>query len=251
MSVDAQKLRDEIRRMYESLEDMTLYELLGLAEDASQDTITTTFRQLVKKWHVDRFSQIGLTEHEREMVQAIFSTLNDAYRVLSDPEKRADYDYSNHDGPNVAELLTAENQFLRGKNMLKTGGYRGAHELFKEAHAANPDEREYKAYLLYTEYLQISKNEHGHVGDKARATNILKELEEIHTALGDKDWLMVFMGNVELGLGNERKAIGWFREATYINPQNHEANRQLRLLEMRKNNNAKNKNFLQRFFGKK
>ena len=83
MSVDAQKLRDEIRRMYESLEDMTLYELLGLAEDASQDTITTTFRQLVKKWHVDRFSQIGLTEHEREMVQAIFSTLNDDHRPVA------------------------------------------------------------------------------------------------------------------------------------------------------------------------
>ena len=250
MSVDAEKIRDEIRRMHEMLESLTHYELLGVEQDASTEVITTTFRQLAKKWHVDRFSQAGLSVMEREMVQDIFSALNDAHRTLIDPQRRADYDYEHDDSPSVADILTAENEFLRGKNMLKTGSYKGAHELFKSASESNPDEREYKAYFLYTEYLQIPKDENGRLTIKARSATILKEFEDIHTAIGDKEWLLLFMGQVELGLGNERKAVGCFREVLYMNPHNHEAKRQIRLLEMRKNN-PKNEGFFAKLFKRK
>lgn len=250
MSVDAQKIRDEIQRMHGQLEELTFYELLGVETDVESDAITASFRQLAKKWHVDRFSQIELTEDERSKVQAIFSAINEAHRTLTNATKREDYDFEESDGPNVADILTAENFFLRGKNMFKTGGHRGAHELFKAAHEANPDEGEYKAYYLYTEYLQISKDENGRVVNKTRSTAILKELEEIQTHVKEKDWMMTFMGTIHLGLNNERQAISFFREATYLNPNNHDAKRQIRLLEMRKGA-SKSGGFFARLFGKK
>jgi curved DNA-binding protein CbpA len=250
MSVDAQKIRDEIQRMYDQLTELTFYELLGVEKDVESDAITASFRQLAKKWHVDRFSQIELNDDERSKVQAIFSAINEAHRTLTNVAKREDYDFEESDGPNVADILTAENFFLRGKNMFKTGGNRGAHELFKAAHEANPEEGEYKAYYLYTEYLQISKDENGRVANKTRSTAILKELEEIQTHVKEKDWMMSFMGTIHLGLSNERQALSFFREATYLNPNNHDAKRQLRLLESRKTT-TKSGGFLARFFGKK
>lgn len=250
MSADAQKLREEIKRMHGALNEINYYELLGVDPDAPGEAVTSAFRQLAKKWHIDRFSQAGLGEDERTMVQDIFAALNEAHRTLTDPQKREDYDYEHQDGPNVADILTAENMFLRGKNMLKTGGYKGAHEMFKAAHAGNPDEREYKAYLLYTEYLQIPKNENGQVTDKKRTTDICNELKAMGESIGDKDWILMFQGIVQLGLGNDKVALGLLRSASYANPQNHEVQRHLRLLEKRKNN-PKSEGFFAKLFKKK
>lgn len=247
---DAQETREEIRRMHSVLPEANFYDLLGVERDAPGEQITASFRQLAKKWHVDRFSQVGLSEDERSMVQDIFSAINEAHRTLTDPQKREDYDYEHQEGPNVADILTAENMFLRGKNMLKTGGIKGAHEMFKAACEGNPDEREYRAYFLYTEFSMLPKSESGVVKDKKRPQEIAKELDEIQQKLKDKDWLLTFQGVVQLGLGNEKTAIGLFREASFMNPNNHEAKRYLRLLDKRKDKPAK-EGFFSKLFGKK
>ena len=60
------------------------YETLGVARDADEKAIKDAFRQLALKYHPDRNKAPDATDRFREIAEA--------YAVLSDPEKRAEYD---------------------------------------------------------------------------------------------------------------------------------------------------------------
>ena len=61
------------------------YELLGVSRDASEADLKKAFRQLALKHHPDR--NPGDAEAEER-----FKAINEAYAVLSDPDRRAQYD---------------------------------------------------------------------------------------------------------------------------------------------------------------
>lgn len=60
------------------------YQTLGVARDATADEIKKSFRKLARKYHPDVSKE---PDAERRMQE-----VNEAYAVLSDPEKRAAYD---------------------------------------------------------------------------------------------------------------------------------------------------------------
>lgn len=61
------------------------YEVMEVARDASHDEIRKSFRKLARKYHPD-------VAEDKENADERFKELNEAYEVLSDPEKRQTYD---------------------------------------------------------------------------------------------------------------------------------------------------------------
>src|SRR5258708_21213104 len=59
------------------------YALLGVPIDADADTIKRAYRQLARRYHPDLAGPQGAVQMKR---------INRAYDVLSDPEKRLNYD---------------------------------------------------------------------------------------------------------------------------------------------------------------
>ena len=60
------------------------YEVLGVEKGADDATIKRAFKKLAIKYHPDRNKAADAGEKFRE--------INEAYQVLSDPQKRAAYD---------------------------------------------------------------------------------------------------------------------------------------------------------------
>lgn len=68
------------------------YEILGVSRESGPDDLKKAFRQLALQYHPDRNPGDKSAEDR-------FKEINEAYSVLSDPEKRPQYDRFGHAGP--------------------------------------------------------------------------------------------------------------------------------------------------------
>jgi molecular chaperone DnaJ len=88
------------------------YEVLGVDRSASQQDIKKAYRQMARRYHPDVSDEPDAESH--------FKEINEAYQVLSDPEKRNAYDRFGHAG-------------LEGSRAgFDFGGFRDPFEIFEE-----------------------------------------------------------------------------------------------------------------------
>ncbi len=67
------------------------YEVLGVERGASAEEIKKAYRKLARRYHPD-------VNKEDPQAADKFKEINEAYEVLSDPEKRSRYDQFGHAG---------------------------------------------------------------------------------------------------------------------------------------------------------
>ena len=67
------------------------YDVLGVNKSASDDEIKKAYRRLARKYHPD------LNKDNPKAAEEKFKEVNEAYHVLSDADKRAQYDQLGHD----------------------------------------------------------------------------------------------------------------------------------------------------------
>ena len=75
------------------MERKDYYGILGVSNTASEDEIKSAYRKLSMKWHPDRW--VNGTDKEKKAAEDKFKDNADAYEVLSDPQKRSQYDNPN------------------------------------------------------------------------------------------------------------------------------------------------------------
>ncbi|KAL5724385.1 hypothetical protein ACHQM5_007656 [Ranunculus cassubicifolius] len=86
------------------------YKVLEVDYDATDEKIRVHYRRLALRWHPDK--------HKGDYaVTAKFQEINEAYRVLSDPVKRLDYDLN---GNYEIDRYTLGEYLTRFKGMILT-----------------------------------------------------------------------------------------------------------------------------------
>ncbi|MBA2664384.1 MAG: DnaJ domain-containing protein [Bradymonadaceae bacterium] len=93
-----------------------LYEILGVARDANQDTIKSAYRKLARKYHPD-------VNPDNEESEDNFKKVSAAFEVLGNPEKRKRYDEFGLDGLREGFDPESARQYQRWQT--QQGGFGG------------------------------------------------------------------------------------------------------------------------------
>ena len=139
------------------------YKVLGVNRNDSDETIKKAYRELVKKYHPDKYMDSDLKDLANEKLQQV----NEAYDIIVKNRKNKDYGYTYDEGSykgsfsdvrqNIAkgDYASADNilrnstnrnaewHYLRGVIFQKQGWYDQAYSYFEKAHMMDPSNSEY------------------------------------------------------------------------------------------------------------
>jgi curved DNA-binding protein CbpA len=85
-------IRGWIEQQHQTLDRASYYTVLGVDRTADEPTIRTAYYQLVARFHPDLYGADLLDPLTRAKLVTLYSRLVEAYRVLSDGQRRSLYD---------------------------------------------------------------------------------------------------------------------------------------------------------------
>jgi hypothetical protein len=192
-----------------------LFARLGVPRTATRAEVRDAYFKLAKRFHPDRFASPGLAD-QRRAVQDLFAALNDAYEVLSDDARRAEYLGAAGVLPDAGGAAV---DFQKGEACLRTHDLRRARGFFEAAVRGDP-RPEHLAALAWA-LLQ----EPGPDLERARllAAQALRDPRCARAALA--------AGAVARADGHDAAAERHLRAALALEPGNADAQRELRALQ--------------------
>ncbi len=149
-----------IDEMLARFEIASLYEILGVPEDATDAAIKEAYHALARQYHSDRFQSKDLSDEVREKSGRLFTYITGAYTTLSNAVDRANYNESLHKLRSMAEppkpvgtqetadpKLAAEAIYRAGRLALQNGEIDKSVSYLKECVWLRPDVAKYQHYL--------------------------------------------------------------------------------------------------------
>jgi curved DNA-binding protein CbpA len=227
-SAEAEAFRRELRERSEATRQ-SYYDVLGVAQTAPVGEIAAAYFQLARRWHPDRLGP-ELAD-VRDLAERVFARMSEAHQVISDPERRAQYDELMKTGDGDAEeqeqvqrMLRAATNFQKAQVLLRRNNVAAAEEAARAALADAPEEADHIALVAWLE-----AQKPGAQLEEAFATvDRASRLEPSNLRVR---W---FRGQLLKRLGRERQAIEDFRLIILKDPRHVDAQREIRLFDMRR-----------------
>ncbi len=228
-----QRVRAELAELAaETAAAGSAFEVLGVAETASEDEIRTAYERLSERTHPDRVA--ASSDAVRSLAEQVFQRVEAAFEQLGDPRRRQEYLLARRRaGREAAErdegrrAVEAELCFQKGQAALRQRNYDLALRCFREATDLHPEEGEYHAHLGWA--LHCCQPE-----DRRRAEEAIRHIKHGMKLARDREKPYLFMGRVCQAIGRSDVAVKMFTRAVQIQPECVEALRELRLINMRR-----------------
>ena len=223
------KLREAIGKQKEQ----NHFEVLGVPDDTPTEGVRKAFMALAKSFHPDK---VGRRSPELvDLASKVFARISEANDVLSNNEKRAAYIAqmrrsrgAQADRQEVTRILTAEQQFQRAEEAVRRRDWNAALEALKWAMELDSAEGEFHALRGWVLFLQ--QQDLG-TGNPEPAYEAIKKAISLspQSPAG-----FYYLGQIRKACGDMGEAEKMFRKTIELRPNHVEANRELRLIQMRR-----------------
>lgn len=229
-------LAKEIRELSESVGDQNFFELfdyeVGESVDAAE--LRKRFSTVAKKFHPDTINRTE-SEEIQTLARDLLARYNDAYATLSDEKKRAEYQTAllrgevPADESQKAKAGVAKTKFDMALVMVKKKDYKKARELLKMATSMDPNQGLYKCHYGWAFWIDPEV-------DRETAVKRARELIQAGIEQNPKVAISQYYWGVLLKHdGKLKEAKKAFTIASKMDPKLTDAERELRLMEMRSN----------------
>lgn len=221
-------MRVLLRETTERFKNATHYEVLELKEGATAAEIKKAYFEAAKRWHSDRFTNVDLGE-DRDLLEDLFSRVNDANEILGNEEQRKNYDVfldRKRKGlpTDVGAIMEADNLFRRGETLLARGNFEEALKDLQAAVKLNSGEPDFWICFAFAEYM---------VRGSEVTASTLKTIDQYKAKSSKPGRIEEFLGRIYRAEGRLNEARQQFNKCLERDSRNVNAQRELRLMEMR------------------
>jgi curved DNA-binding protein CbpA len=204
----------------ERLRDANHYEALGVLPSASAGDLKAAYVAAARQYHSDAFSGLDLGS-ARRIAEELFAKVSEAHQVLSDAQKRVEYDaYLDRKAKglptDVAAVVRAGGLFQRGEKLFQAAKWQEAEAVFRQAIELNQAEAEFHAYLGMAMF-RAGGNADEAVGLVERALRMDPRLRSA----------ALFLSRMHEARGDEERAKAVLRDALKTDPEFGEAKSEL------------------------
>lgn len=242
-----EQLRRKILDDYQRVMAADYFDALGIARQCGGAEVRRAYYRLAKEYHPDRFLGSGLSREMSNKINEMFQYITQAYTVLSDPNSCSDYLDELINGPkktiNINQVIEAETAYQEGRTLLNIRRYNAAVKPLQRAIELSPEEPEYLTHFAWALFKSApEKNEM-----QNRALEVLLASRELNPGL---DLTHLYLGHIYHLQGKDRQSEKAFEMAVQANPDCTEALRELRLINLRREQSTQSKGLLKKFIHK-
>lgn len=238
VEVDPKRNRDEavdraeLTELVNTIRNKNHFELLGISTSSGDAALESSYAELAKRVHPDRYQSSSLAI--RELAAEVYDRVHEAYDTLSDLKRRQHYILELQMGERRTQedeagkvAFAAETAFQKGTSLMQRRAYEEALVHFGKALEGNDEDGEYHAHYGWCLYLCHPD-----------ASTIVEEaIEHVKRGAGlapTQEKPFLFLGRLYKVLGKVKGAEKMFTRAVQIQPECVEALRELRLINLRR-----------------
>jgi tetratricopeptide (TPR) repeat protein len=214
-------LIDQLRKTLRTFKDQSPFQTLGVDEAISDGGFKRAYIKLVKQHHPDTYAYAEDPEVKR-LANEVFTEIQKAYNTVS----RIRDGKPPEESTGIDESLQAEILYGEGMDAMRRKDYGKALDCFRLCTGMRLDEKVFAEAYVRALFLRWQNTNRG------TAVEVKSAIHEAVQKFPSSDTLYVILGWVLKGEGS-RKAPEAFRKALQINPNNAEAQRELRLYTIR------------------
>jgi tetratricopeptide (TPR) repeat protein len=224
--------RAEIQARAQQVDKQNYFEMLGVTEDATVEDIKVAYINLAKSWHPDRLHP-ALSD-VKDACQRVFARMSEAHQTLTDEEKRRRYQRLMKEGgetpeqqQEIANVVGATVEFQKAEICMRKNDLTQALSLAKHALELDPQQADYIALAAWLTSLgpgsQTPEATQACVDELTRALQRNERCEKAY----------FYRAMLYRKQSRDQLAFKDFKKVSELNPKNIDAQRELRLYEMR------------------
>jgi len=211
---------NKVLELYDRLESITYYDILGVSKEATLVEIKKAYFQLARKYHPDLFNR-SIDPDSKKKISGVFDFLTKSYKTLSDESARKEYNDKLDEGPKDDQkerIKRGEVRFRQAKTLYEQTRYEEARIFLEEA--VRLDKTKAKYFLLL-----------GMV--ESKIPSLLRQAEShLRQAAEIEPWntdVILALGLLYKQVGMPVKASKQFRKILGFDPDHKVARRELNL----------------------